>query len=396
MSKNKNQADTTRLIHTGHDPKSYHGIVNPPITRASTILYENLDAYEDPNTKYRYGRYGTPLTCAFTDSIIELEGGYNAIAAPSGQSAITTALLAFLESGDHLLMVDTAYPPARFFCDNVLTKMGIEVEYYDPLLGARIADKIKTNTAVIYMESPGSATFEIQDVPAMVKAAKARNPEIISICDNSYASGVLFKPLSHGVDVSILSCTKYINGQSDGMLGAAVARDETTYAKLKKSAVDLGVCAGTEETNLGLRGLKTLHIRIKEAGERALKIAQYLEGRPEVERVYYPALENDPNHALLKRDFNGANGILSILLKPAPRAAIVAFTDALTLFPIGSSWGGYESLTQPQYLAKCRTATGWTHEGAMLRLQIGLEDTQDLIDNLETAFEAFNRHCEEA
>ncbi len=392
MSKNKDVKESTKIIHTGHDPKSYHGIVGAPITRASTILYEGLEAYEDPNTKYRYGRYGTPLTTAFTDSIAELEGGFDAIIAPSGQSAITTALLGFLKQGDHLLMADAIYPPTRFFCDNVLTKMGIEIEYYDPLIGAGIADKIKDNTAVIYMESPGSATFEIQDVPAIVKAAKAKNKAIITICDNSYASGVLFKPLIHGVDVSILSCTKYINGHSDGMLGAAVARDEASFAKLKKSATDLGVCAGTEETNLGLRGLKTLHVRIKEAGERALKIAKFLQTQKGIARVFYPGLESDPSHALLKRDFISANGILSILLEPAPKKAVIAFTDALTLFPIGSSWGGYESLTQPQYLGDCRTATGWAEEGAMLRLQIGLEDTEDLMDNLAQALKVFEKN----
>lgn len=376
--------ETTKLIHAGYAPESYHGIVNPPIVRASTILYPSLSAYEDPNHKYRYGRHGTPFTDAFTGALAELEQGYNAITAPSGLGAITTALLAFLKTGDHLLMVDTAYPPTRSFCDNVLTRMGVEVEYYDPLVAGGIKDLIRDNTAVIYMESPGSATFEIQNVPAIVKAAKERG--ITTMLDNSWSSGVLFKPLTHGVDLSILSCTKYINGHSDAMLGAVVARDEALYARLKKTAIDLGVCGGTEEINLGIRGLKTLHVRMKEAGQRALKIAQWLEGRSEVERVYYPGLENDPNHALLKRDFLGANGIFSIVLKPLAREKLEAFVDALKLFPIGSSWGGYESLLQPQNLKTCRSAVPWTQEGPCLRLQIGLEDPDDLIADLDQAF----------
>jgi len=377
--------ETTKIIHAGYNPDDYHGVVNPPIVRASTILYPSLDAYEDPNTKYRYGRYATPLSDAFTGALTELEQGYNAIATPSGLSAITTAILGFLKSGDHVLVVDTLYPPARHFCDHILVKMGIEVEYYDPLIGSGIVDIIKDNTAVIYMESPGSATFEIQDVPAVVKVAKEHG--IVTMLDNSWSSGVLFKPLTHGVDVSILSCTKYIVGHSDAMLGAAVAADEKIYRRLKKSAIDLGVCAGTEETNLGHRGLKTLHVRMKEAGERAPKIAKWLEARDEVQRVFYPGLESDPNHAMLKKYYSGCNGVIGVLFKPIMREAIVAFTDALKLFPIGSSWGGYESLTQPQYLKKCRTAVPWEEEGAFLRFQIGLEDPDDLIDDLEQAFE---------
>ena len=380
--------EATKIIHAGHDPNSYHGMVNPPILRASTILYPSLDAYEDPGHPYRYGRYGTPFTEAFTNSLSELEQGYNAIAAPSGLAAISTALQAFLKSGDHLLMVDTVYPPARSYCNNMLKKQGIEVEYYDPLIGAGIADLIKDNTAVIYMESPGSATFEIQDAPAIVKAAQEKG--VTTMLDNSWSSGVLFKPLTHGVDVSILSCTKYINGHSDGMLGAAVARDEKTYRILSKAAIDLGICAGTEEVNLGIRGLKTLHLRIKEAGERALKIAEYLQTRNEVQKVYYPGLKDDPNHELLNRDFLGANGIVSILLQNAPREAVVTFAESLKLFPIGSSWGGYESLTQPQYLDKCRTAVPWKEQGAFMRFQVGFEDTDDLIADLEQAFEKFS------
>lgn len=379
--------ETTKIIHAGYDPSDYHGVVNPPIVRASTILYDSLDAYEDPNTRYRYGRYETPSSDAFVTALSELEQGYKAVATPSGLSAITTALFAFLKSGDHVLIVDTLYPPSRHFCDHILVKMGIEVEYYDPLVGAGIEELVKDNTAVIYMETPGSATFEIQDVPAIVKVAKEKG--IVTMLDNSWSSGVLFKPLTHGVDISILSCTKYIVGHSDAMLGAAVAGDEKIYRKLKKAALDLGVCAGSEEVNLGYRGLKTLHIRMKEAGARAARIAKWLDARYEVRRVFYPGLENDPNHEMLKKYYSGANGVIGVLFKEAPREAIAAFTQALKYFPIGSSWGGYESLTQPQYLDKCRTAVPWTQKGAFLRFQVGLEDPDDLIADLEQAFEKF-------
>ncbi len=384
----KDLKEETRTIHSGCDLSDYKGIVNPPPIKASTILYPDLDAYENPNHKYRYGRNGTPYTNKFSCAIAALENGYAALPAPSGLSAITTALMAFLNRGDHLLMVDTVYPPTRSFCNDVLARMGVSVDYYDPLIGADIERLMNDKTRAIYMESPGSATFEIQDVPVIVKVAKARG--VVTLVDNSYASGVLFKPLDHGADVSLLSCTKYINGHSDAMLGAIVARDAEVFAILKRATDNLGVCAGVDEMEKGMRGLNTLHLRMKEAGERALKIAQWLEGRDEVARVYYPGLESDPNYALLKRDYKHANGLVSILLKPAERSSVKAFTDALELFPIGSSWGGYESLLQPQYPTKCRTAVAWDHEGQLLRFQVGLEDTDDLIADLEQAFEKFD------
>lgn len=376
-------------MHAGYDPADYFGVVNPPIVRASTILYPTLASYEDPDHKYRYGRHATPFTDTFTTAMAELENGHDAIAAPSGLAAITTSLLAFLKASDHVLVADSIYPPTRHFCNNVLTRMGVEVEYYDPLIGANIANKIKNNTAMIYMESPGSATYEIQDVPAIVKAAKAQ--KIITIVDNSWASGILFKPLDHGADISVLSCTKYIGGHSDIMLGAAVARTPELYKKLWATAKDLGICAGTEEISLALRGLRTLPVRMKEAGARGLKIAQWLEKQTGVQRVYHPPLKTDPNHKLWKRDFKGGNGLLSVLLGPSSKKAVRAFVESLELFPIGSSWGGYESLLQPQYLKSCRTAVPWQEEGFLVRLQVGLEDPEDLIADLKQALEKFNK-----
>lgn len=379
--------DTTKLIHAGYKSDDYHGVVNPPIVRASTIIYSSLEAYEDPKTKYRYGRYNTPLVESFTQSLCELENGHNAVVAPSGLGAISTTLLGFLNSGDHLLMVDSVYPPARAFCNDVLKRMGVEVEYYDPLIGAGIAELIKDNTAIIYMESPGSATFDVQDVPAIVKVAKDKN--ILTVLDNAWSSGVLFNPLDHGVNICVLSCTKYINGHSDAMVGAVIADNEENFKRLKKAATSLGVCAGSEEVNLGLRGLKTLHVRMKEAGARALKIATWLEGRDDVARVYHPALPGHPGHDIWKRDFSGCNGLIGVLLPLKSKDAVKAFIESLELFPIGSSWGGYESLLQPQYLDTCRTAVPWKEEGFLIRLQIGLEDPEDLMADLDQAFKKF-------
>lgn len=383
----KNRQFQTRLIHLGRAPKEYFGIVNPPISRTSTILFPSLDAYEDKDRKYRYARMGNPLSDKFECAMAEIENGHAAISTPSGLTAITTSLLAFLKSGDHVLVTDSLYQPSRLFCDNVLTRFGVEVEYYDPLIGAGISGLIRNNTTVIYMESPGSATFEIQDVPAIVQAAKARN--IITIADNSWSAGLLFRPLDHGADISLQSCTKYVGGHSDINLGVSVARTPELYKQLKKTALDLGVCAGAEDLYLALRGLRTISLRMRQCAENAMIVAEWLKGRNEVQRLYFPALESDPNHALWKRDFSGTNGLLSILLRPAPKAAVSAFVDSLELFPVGSSWGGYESLLQPQYLKTCRTAVPWREDGALLRLQIGLEDPQDLIKDLEQAFAKF-------
>lgn len=389
MSKknNKNIRLQTRLIHLGRAPEEYFGVVNPPISRTSTILMPSLEAYEDKDWKYRYARMGNPLSDKFERAMAEIENGHGAISTPSGLTAITTSLLAFLKSGDHLLVADSLYQPTRSFCDNLLSRMGVETEYYDPMIGAGIAGLIRDNTAVIYIESPGSATFDVQDVPAIAAAAKARN--VITIADNSWSAGLLFRPLEHGVDISVQSCTKYVGGHSDVNLGAAVARTLELYERLKKTALDLGVCAGAEDMYLALRGLRTLSLRLRQCGENAITVVQWLKGRPEVQRVYFPALANSPGHDIWKRDFSGTNGLLSILLRPAPKAAVHAFVDSLELFPVGSSWGGYESLLQPQYLKTCRAAVPWTEDGALLRLQVGLEDPQDLIEDLGQAFAKF-------
>lgn len=383
MSK-KEIKDKTKLIHLGRNPDDYYGVVNPPIVKTSTILYPSLAAYEDKDHKYRYGRLGTPLSDHFEGALAELEGGYAAVATSSGLGAVTTALQSFLKAGDHILVADAIYPPTRFFCDNVLGRFGVEVEYYDPLIGAGIEELIRYNTAVIYMESPGSATFEIQDVPAIAKIA--RQKDVITIIDNTWSAGVLFKPLVHGVDISLQSAAKYIGGHSDVNLGVVVASTEALYKRLKKTAVDLGQCGAPDDMYLALRGLRTLEMRIRQAGENGLRIAKFLQGRDEVERVFFPALSDDPNHKLWKRDFAGTNGVLSFHLKTQDKEPTRRFIESLALFPIGSSWGGYESLLQPQYLRTCRSARKWEDERILMRLQVGLEDVDDLTADLEQAF----------
>lgn len=385
MSKKKDYREDTKLMHLGRAPEEYFGLVNPPIGRASTILYPSLDAYEDPAHKYRYARLGTPISDKFEQAMSEIEGGFAAISGPSGMAVISTALLGFLKAGDHLLVSDAIYPPTRTFCNSVLQRFGIEVEYYDPQIGSGIGGLIKDNTAVIYMESPGSATFDIIDVPAIVEEAKKKG--VVTMLDNSWSGGILFKPLSHGVNIALQSITKYIGGHSDVNLGVAVADTEEHYKTLKKAMWDLGVMAAAEDYSLALRGLRTVKLRLKQNAENAMKVAQFLQGRDEVKRVYYPALESHANHDLWKRDFSGANGVLGVLLKDAPKAAVKAFVESLELFPIGSSWGGYESLLQPQYMKQYRSAAPWEENGFFLRLQIGLEDPEDLIADLEQGFE---------
>jgi len=390
MSKNTHK-ESTKLAHIGLSPEDYFGIVNPPIARASTILYPSLAAYEDPNHKYRYGRMGNPLSEKFEAAIAEIENGFDGMSTASGLAAITLALTTVLKAGDHALIVDTLYPPGRDFLNQVMVKFGVEVEYYDPRIGGKIDALVKDNTALIYLESPGSGTFEIQDVPAIVKVAQAKG--IKTIIDNTYAAGLIYKPLDHGVDYSLQSATKYIGGHSDINMGIVIARNEELYKELRTTALNRGDCASAEDLYLGLRGLRTIKLRMKQNAENALKIANWLKKQKGIAEVLYPALKSSPDYKLWKRDFSGANGVLSIILDKSSKAAVHKFVDALELFPIGSSWGGYESLLQPQYLSKYRTINPRPKdEGALLRLQIGLEDSDDLIADLDQALRIFREN----
>jgi cystathionine beta-lyase len=378
MAKNKKRS--TRLMHAGRKPEDYFGVVNPPICRTSTILYEDLAAYIDPNTKYRYGRVNNPLSQGFEEAAAELEGGYHAITAPSGLSAITTTLMAFLEAGDHLLIVDSCYPPTRFFANKNLRSFGVDVEYYDPLIGADIADLIRDNTKAIYLESPGSATFEVQDVPAIVNVAKEHG--VLTIMDNTYSAGFLFRPIEHGVNISVQSAAKYMGGHSDVNLGVAVTDTEDYYRTLKSCAVNLGICAGAEDLYLAMRGLRTIEMRMDHAQKNMMPVLKWFQGRNEVQCIYCPVLPENGGHDIWARDYSGANGLLSVLFKPDYDFDSVAkFIDALELFPVGSSWGGYESLIQPQNMDLYRSH--WKEKGVFLRFQIGNEDPDDLIADLE-------------
>ena len=387
------KADTlvTRL---GRDPARQHHAVNPPVYHASTLAFDTVAEFEaaaagkfDKGALF-YGRYGTPTTFALESAVAELEGGYGAIAMSTGLAAITCSLLTFLRAGDHILVADTAYAPARHVCDALLARFGVETGYFDPLIGAGIAELIRPETRLVYLESPGSVTFEIQDVPAIAEAAHRAG--LVVLFDNTWATPLYFKPFEHGVDVSIQAATKYIVGHSDAMLGMIVATEEH-YEPLRRTAFQLGHAAAPDDVYLGLRGLRTLALRMARHHDNGLEIATWLQGRPEVARVLHPALPGDPGHALWRRDFLGASGLFGVALEPRSKAAVAAMLDGLKLFAMGVSWGGFESLVRPTSLAEIRTATNWVEPGPLLRFHIGLEDPADLIADLEAGFERLNR-----
>ena len=376
-------SEATQIVHHGRHPEAQHGFVNTPVYRGSTVLFPTLAKIKSRDQAYTYGRRATPTTHALEDAITELAGGASTILTSSGLCAVSTALLAFVQSGDHILMVDSVYQPTRTFCDKMLTRLGVETTYYDPLLGERVSDMIKANTRLIFVESPGSQTFEMQDIPAIAKVARAKN--IWLLADNTWASPLYSKPLALGADVAIEAATKYIVGHADAMLGAVTANARAAkYLDNAKEA--LGTCPGSEETYLALRGLRTLHVRLAHHMRSALEMARWLQGRPEVARVLHPALETHPGHDIWKRDFTGASGLFTIVLKPATENALAAFLDGLKLFGMGYSWGGYESLIIPFDPKTYRTATHWTADGPALRLHIGLEDINDLKTDLDAAF----------
>ena len=390
IRRNGHHVDTL-LEHTGRDPVKNFGIVNPPVYHASTILFPTLkdlletriDRASGAFEGITYGREGTPTTRAFEQAITDLEGGYRAVTLPCGLGAIATSLMAFLKAGDHLLMPDQLYGPARQFCDDVLTKFGVEVTYYDSTMGAEIAALMKPNTSVVYLESPGSLTFEVQDVPAIARVARQQGAKVLM--DNTWASPIFFHPLEHGVDVVIHAATKYISGHSDLMLGVAVC-NEASFVPVKKTASTAGYCGGPDDIYMALRGLRTLGIRMRRHHESALAVASWLQQRPEVHRMHCPALPDDPGYAIWKRDFLGASGLFGFTLTPCSEEAFAAFLDHTELFKLGYSWGGYESLMVPTYPATLRSSTRWDTPGPSVRIHVGLENVDDLIGDLEQAF----------
>jgi cystathionine beta-lyase len=375
----------TRLVTAGRDPKSHHGFVNPPVYHASTVLYPSAEDFLAHRARYQYGRRGTPTTEALENALAELEGPQCAGVAllPSGLAAISTALTAVLRSGDHLLVTDSAYGPTRNFCEHVLSRFGVSTTYYDPLAGAAIADQFRDNTRAVYLEAPGSLSFEMQDVPAIARVAHGKGAVVLM--DNTWATPLYFRPLEHGVDLAIQAGTKYIGGHSDVMLGT-VSANAATVAALKNTVRYTGLHEAPDDTYLGLRGLRTLSVRLERHYRSGLEVARWLAQRPEVLRLLHPALPGDPGYAIWKRDFSGASGLFSMVLKPVPQKAVNAFLDTLELFGIGASWGGYESLAIPFDCAPLRTATAWQPGGPTVRFHIGLEAVEDLIADLERGF----------
>ncbi|MBP2294720.1 cystathionine beta-lyase [Azospirillum rugosum] len=388
----KDAQKDTILSHAGRDPRGNHGIVNPPVYHCSTVLFPTLAELEasdrTPFEGVHYGRMGTPTSYAFEEAVAELEGAFKSVSVGSGLNAIATALLAFTKAGDHVLITDSVYGPTRRFANDSLAAYGVEVEFYDPTIGEGIARLLKPNTSVVFLESPGSLTFEVQDVPAIAAAAKAVGATVI--IDNTWATPLLFQPLRHGVDVSIHSATKYMVGHADAMLGVISCADEAHWLAVKKAATRTGACAGPDDLFLGLRGLRTLSVRLKQHEANALALAKWLSDRPEVTRVLHPAYPDCPGHALWKRDIGGSSGLFSVVMKPVPKVALAAMLDHMELFGMGYSWGGFESLILPVRPGAIRTATRWDDPGIVLRLHAGLEAADDLIRDLDAAFVRLN------
>jgi cystathionine beta-lyase len=397
----KKMHEATKIIHAGRNPKEQGWMVNPPIYQTSTIVfptykdfmyaergYSNNDLVQPYELKY--GRYGTQTNFALERAISEIEGGYNTFVTSSGAAAINTALIAFLKQGDHMLVVDNVYSPTRGFADKFLKKLGVETTYFDPHIGAGISKLIKKNTKVIFMESPGSQTFEIQDVPAICKIAKKHN--IVTILDNSWASGIYFKAFDHGVDISVMALTKYINGHSDIMMGSITVQEK--YFRVMYEAFRyMAVTAAPYSSYMVQRGLRTAKLRMDHCFKSGLEMAMWLESRPEVEKVLYPALPSDENHQLWKRDFTGAAGLFSIILdKKYSNDALARMLDKLHYYGMGYSWGGYESLIIPFDASSIRTATTYPYANkTAFRINIGLEDIEDLKDDLEAGFKRLKR-----
>ena len=382
----------TLLTHVGGSPTDRHGAVNPPVYRASTILFPTVAEWEASRVHanrfkvLRYGQLGTPTTFALEEAIAALEGGYRAMLLPSGLAAATTVLLALLKSGDHLLMTDSAYQPTRHFAKVILARYGITTTFYDPCIGAGIESLMRPETRVIFLESPGSITFDVQDLPAIASVAHAHGA-LIAI-DNTWATPYFLPAMQLGADVSIIAATKYIGGHSDVLLGT-VTTTEPLYERVRSMVAELGYSVSPDDAFLALRGLRTLGVRLERHQTSALQIAQWLQGRQEVKQVMHPALPTDPGHVIWKRDFTGASGLFGVVLHPVPKAAVDAMLNALRLFGMGASFGGFESLAIPMDSTRLRHLTG-SADNRFIRIHVGLEDPSDLIADLEQGFAQLN------
>jgi cysteine-S-conjugate beta-lyase len=385
----------TRVVNAGRDPFSYYGFVNPPVYHASTVLYPSAEDFVAHRARYSYGRRGTPTTEALEIALQELEGpscaGVSLL--PSGLAAISAALLSVVKAGDHILVSDSVYGPTRMFCDRILSRFNVAVTYYDPLLGAAIAGLMRQNTTAVFTEAPGSLSFEMQDIPAIAGAAHAKGAVVLM--DNTWATPLYFRALDAGVDPVIHAGTKYFGGHADVSIGS-VAANKDAVAGLKNFVGTNGLCVGPDDVYLALRGVRTLAVRLERHYRSALTVARWLEQRPEILRLLHPALPSDPGHRIWKRDFTGACGLFSVVFKPVPQRAVYAFLDALKLFGIGASWGGFESLAIPFDCASIRTGTNWEPGGPTIRLHIGLEAVEDLIADLERGFAALAQAARKA
>ncbi len=380
----------TRLVHAGRRTEWRGRLVNPPVHRGSTVLFDSvadLHAAKPGHGDYYYGLHGTPTQWALADALTELEpGAAGTFLYPTGLAAITAALLTVLSAGDELLVADSVYRPTRFFCDRILKRFGITTRYYDPLVGSGIAELIGERTRAVLLESPGSLTMEVQDVPAI--CAVCRERDVATLLDNTWATPLLFPAMAAGVDLSILAATKYVGGHADLMLGA-VTGNERFYGRLERTSWDLGQAASPDDCFLALRGLRTMSMRLERHGESALAVAKWLKEQPQVARVLHPALADCPGHDLWRRDFKGSSGLFSFVLAGGTKADRDSLLDRLELFGLGFSWGGYESLAVPVDPEPVRTVTRADHEGPLVRLHVGLENADDLIPDLDQALTGY-------
>jgi len=384
----------TIITTSGRDPANNHGFVNPPVYHASTIVHETVADLEGARERrwepgvYTYGRHGSPTHGALEEAMSALEGGWRGMCVGSGLGAINAVILAFVGAGDHVLVTDSVYGPTRRFCDTFLDRFGVETTYYDPRIGAAIADLMRENTRLVFVESPGSLTFEIMDIPAIAEVAHEAGAVVVM--DNTWSGGYFFEPFAHGVDVSVQSATKYIVGHSDVMMGT-ITTTEDHWRRVRRSVADLAGPSGPDDVYLALRGLRTLAVRLARHQETALTLAHWLRGRPEVRRVMHPGLPDDPGHEIWARDFTGSSGLFGVVLQDYSKDAISAMLDGMSLHAMGASWGGFESLILPTNPARIRTATVWD-EGPTIRIHAGLEDPDDLLEDIERGLERLNAH----
>lgn len=381
--KNSKHGITTRLAHAGRNPDEQFGFVNTPIYRGSTVLYPTVDAINKREQRYNYATKGTPTSDALNTAWAEISGAAGSVAVPSGLAAVALSLLSTTKAGDHVLITDSVYRPTRVFAEDFLHRFGVSVTYFDPMIGSGISSLFQSNTSTVFTESPGSQSFEVQDVPAI--AAEAHKKSISVIMDNTWATPLFFPPHDMGVDIAVEAGTKYLGGHSDLLLGMVTA-NESHWKRLRETYDLFAMCAGPEDMFLALRGLRTMHLRLKQAEQQALAMAHWLKNRPEVATVLHPAFPECPGHEVWKKYFKGSSGLFSIILNPCSDKAVAAMLDGLELFGMGYSWGGFESLIVPFDCRTYRTATQWNPVGPALRIQIGLEDVEDLKAELDAGF----------